>query len=43
MIQEIIVIALFGSVVGYSTYRFFFQKGSKSSGGCDKCASNPKK
>lgn len=36
MIQQIIVLLLFVAVIGYNMYRFFFRKGSKSSG-CAKC------
>lgn len=36
MIQEIIVFALFGLVIGYYLYRFFVKKETPS-GGCDKC------
>ncbi len=40
MVQEIIVFVLFFFIIGYGLYRLFFAKGSKSGGGCDKCASN---
>lgn len=42
MIQEIIVFALFGFIIAYYLYRFFFRK-EKSAGGCDKCASSKTK
>lgn len=42
MIQEIIVFALFGLVIGYYLYRFFIKKETPA-GGCDKCDSGASK